>query len=447
MAATHGGGRSLVGRPSATLARVQLALLPACPKSENRRMPREPALWGVGVAAAAAVLVARRVRRPWQGRGLVPSAGWQLRRRVGMAGTVAEAAPSAVIGEQDPDSFAASVDAELRELGEWCAYVINLDRRPDRLEQMKQLLSTTNPRLLQRLERIEAVDGQKLSFDDEAVQRIVDARTLERAKRAKELGIYSVVHDEDNLLVHFDDHFTEGAIACAMSHHEALMRVASHPTAEWGLILEDDNSVVVPEVDRAIARLLRQLPPDWDALYLGYHHDDGKPHPDGLRLASAAAPVQDHRLASAEAAAAASVVEVPVQEVYKHCWGLFAWMVKKEAAQQLVEHLFPISTQVDGAISGWLVRERGPGRVFCVPPEQLLFYSSCSEEGQDSDIQTMASKDTVVEQYGSWRKYMHLGRDEPSLEELYALYGLGDDPSNVDEFDDDYREEQYCGDE
>eukprot|EP00449_Zooxanthella_nutricula_P050820 CAMPEP_0198574060 /NCGR_PEP_ID=MMETSP1462-20131121/114132_1 /TAXON_ID=1333877 /ORGANISM="Brandtodinium nutriculum, Strain RCC3387" /LENGTH=47 /DNA_ID= /DNA_START= /DNA_END= /DNA_ORIENTATION= len=46
---------------------------------------------------------------------------------------------------------------------------------------------------------------------------------------------------------------TEGAVACAMSHHKALQSIANHPTAEWGLILEDDVSKVVPHADGAIA--------------------------------------------------------------------------------------------------------------------------------------------------------------------------------------------------
>jgi len=311
-------------------------------------------------------------------------------------------------------SSTSTSDADLCKHGQWCALVINLARREDRLSHMQQLLLHTNPRLWQRLERIDAVDGKTLNLEDAELSEIVMPHTLERALRAKEKGIYTVVHDDNNVLVHFDDHLTEGAVACILSHRKALERVASHPTAEWGLILEDDVSVVVPEVDHAIMRILDQLPADWMAVYLGYHHDDGQAHPQGLRIGSQL-PVAD------------DIVEVPVGGVYDNCWGLFSWVVRKETAQVLLDNLFPIDSQIDGAISHWLVRNYGPGRVFKVPPEELLFYSACSEEAQDSDIQTMALRDAVEEEYGSWGAYLqNLKMPNPYeswlLEELYGRF-------------------------
>lgn len=162
---------------------------------------------------------------------------------------------------------------------EMCAYVINLERRPDRMNRLQQLLSSTNPTLLEHLERIDAVDGRNISLDSDEAAKVVEASALTRAKRAKRLGLYSIVHDSDNGLVNFDDHFTEGAIACAMSHHKALTQVAEHPSANWGLILEDDVSLVVPQVHREVSTILKQLPPDWTAVFLGYHNKYGCPHP------------------------------------------------------------------------------------------------------------------------------------------------------------------------
>lgn len=73
--------------------------------------------------------------------------------------------------------------------------------------------------------RIDAVDGQNISLDSLEARQVVESSALARAKRAKRLGLYSIVHDEENQLVNFDDHFTEGAVACAMSHHKALTKV------------------------------------------------------------------------------------------------------------------------------------------------------------------------------------------------------------------------------
>lgn len=107
---------------------------------------------------------------------------------------------------------------------------------------------------------------------------MVEESALIRAKRAQRLGLYSIVHDAENNLVNFDDHLTEGAVACAMSHYNALKKVAEHP-ADWGLILEDDLSLAVPYVHREIRGILKQLPLDWTAVFLGYHNKYGRPHP------------------------------------------------------------------------------------------------------------------------------------------------------------------------
>lgn len=280
--------------------------------------------------------------------------------------------------------------------GEWCALVINLARRLDRLQRTKEVFAERAPRIFERLERIDAVDGRELNFCDESMKDILEASTLANAKRAKEIGLYTVVHDENNLLVHFDDHFTEGAVACALSHRKALTRIATHPEAEWGLIFEDDVSMVVPNVEDAIGRMMKKLPADWEAVYLGYHHDDGKPHPAAV----------DPALAQVQP------VDVRISPVFDHCWGLFSLMIRKQAARELVDNLFPLRTQVDCAVSSWLVRHRG--RVFKVPPEELLFYSSCSEEAQDTDIQTMKSDRDIEREYGSVEAYRDLQRQRPT---------------------------------
>ncbi|CAK0861373.1 unnamed protein product [Prorocentrum cordatum] len=229
------------------------------------------------------------------------------------------------------------------------------------------------------------------------VREVVETTALARSRRAKRLGLYTIVRGSENEMVQFDDHLTPGGIACAMSHRDALRRVATHPTAAWGLVLEDDIAAVVPDADRVVARILRALPHDWSAVFLGYHHKDGCPHP------RARGP-EGRSAREAPQGSDEEVVGARVFEIHDHVWGLYAWMVRKEAAQELVDGLFPIRGQVDYAISSWLVRNRGG--VYCVHPDELLFYSPPSEEGQDSDIQTMVYEEKVVEQHGSWESYM-----------------------------------------
>ncbi|CAJ1424726.1 unnamed protein product, partial [Effrenium voratum] len=244
-------------------------------------------------------------------------------------------------------------------LGEWCALYINLARRTDRRERLQKLLATSNAPLAARLERVEAIDKQALTLEDEIVTDAVAYRALERARRAEEEEHYTIVHDEEGNLVHFDDHLTLGGIACALSHRLALQRsgpsggggemragascgcmhsVASRPWNVGFVDGADDVNAVVPRADLAIAKLLSQLPDDWDAVCLGYHDPRGRVHP-----------------AAAETEAD---VEVEVLESQGHVFGLGAWMVRKEAAQELVANAFPIESQVDYTLTNWLARHR-----------------------------------------------------------------------------------------
>ncbi|CAE8717196.1 unnamed protein product, partial [Polarella glacialis] len=212
-------------------------------------------------AAAAAVAALAALRRN----------GRRQPGRVRGKSRVVVASSKDVEQEAAPDSD----ELLLSEMGEWCALYINLTRRADRKDRLEKLLATENGPLLQRLERVEAIDREDLTLDDEVVLGAVQEHSLERARRALEEEHYTIVHDGTGNLVHFDDHLTLGGIACALSHRKALERIATHPTAEWGLVLEDDVNALVPRADLAIARMMRQLPEDWDAVCLAYHDPRG----------------------------------------------------------------------------------------------------------------------------------------------------------------------------
>ena len=49
--------------------------------------------------------------------------------------------------------------------------------------------------------------------------------------------------------------------------------------AKWGIILEDDVLAMLPNAEDVVAKTIATLPSDWDALFLGYHDDAGRPHP------------------------------------------------------------------------------------------------------------------------------------------------------------------------
>lgn len=255
---------------------------------------------------------------------------------------------------------------------------INLARRPDRLEQLAATLSRDNSELLNKLVRIDAVDGRNIDLDDPSLVDIIGPDALERAKKAKAAGAFTILH-QGGTLVRFDNHLTEGGVACAMSHQRALEAVAAHPTAEWGLILEDDIVAVVPGVDEAIANSLANAPPDWDAIFLGYH--------GGL-------------LAARDVAS----MGVPLLPLREPLYGLYAYMVRRETARQALtgefpEGAYPLLGQADFHFSLWLMLSGK--KAFHVSPMQMLFYSPKSEHGMDSDVQSMVEMDKWLENPGN----------------------------------------------
>eukprot|EP00913_Durusdinium_trenchii_P027768 g26038.t2 len=65
------------------------------------------------------------------------------------------------------------------------------------------------------------------------------------------------------------------------------------------------------------------------------------------------------------------------------------------------------------------------GGVYSVHPDRLLFYSPTSEEGQDSDIQSMRSEEEVVQEFGSWHDYLELQRPSSYDEPFHFCFGCG----------------------
>jgi GR25 family glycosyltransferase involved in LPS biosynthesis len=119
------------------------------------------------------------------------------------------------------------------------AYVINLDRRADRMERLWQ----NNPELKGRVKRWSAVDGKAL--------RLTPA--LERFLRP-------------------NDFFWKKAVAgCALSHLGLWWKLATdHPDIQNYLVLEDDVKFT-PNWEGAWQRALTEghVPDDYDILYLG----------------------------------------------------------------------------------------------------------------------------------------------------------------------------------
>ncbi|CAK9036852.1 unnamed protein product [Durusdinium trenchii] len=383
--------------PATRAGSPALRHLHRCGTSFRRRVPTAalPCLVNVRCIAIGALVGRGGSRRGHpiavpaaNGLGMTGLGQWSLRPGRRLIQRKAATTESLSLGERDevlslPPTFWDSV-AEL----EWCAVYINLARRPDRKAKLLEKLQHFSPQLCHQIRRLEAIDGQQLTLRHPAVALIVDDAAVDRARHARRRGAYTIVHSEGRLL-HFDNHLTLGGIACAMSHRLALEAVVKHPTAQWGIILEDDIAALVPKAEEVIQKAIEQLPEDWDALFLGYHDDAGRAHPGAFEQP------------------AGEPIEVSVRPMREPCFGLFAWVVRRPAAE------------VDHAISSWLVQERG--RCYQVEPGSMVFFSPKSEEAEDSDIQTMATVDAFMNKFESWQAYYEHVWGMDSIMEGYLL--------------------------
>eukprot|EP00438_Fugacium_kawagutii_P009529 Skav209802 [mRNA] locus=scaffold1201:301113:301757:- [translate_table: standard] len=212
-----------------------------------------------------------------------------------------------------------------------------------------------------------------------------------------------------------------------MSHYKALKTVAEHPTAQWALILEDDIEALVSDVHLKLESIISTLPPNWDALFLGYHGGvlqgygpGGTDTQQEQTRAEFELQIDEMRASDAEpgnhfqgSVEPRHDMDIPVLRMYSPLYGLYAWVVRKEAAQRLLEQAFPVPGQVDHALSLWLVQQ---GNSFKVAPRHMLFYSPKSEVGMDSDIQTMMHLDQLLADPQHCEEYMNFINTHGSAE-------------------------------
>merc|ERR1719161_1794265 len=107
------------------------------------------------------------------------------------------------------------------------AYCINLDRRPERWEFMKQQFM----RLQLPVNRFRAVDGAQIDVPKLAEQGIIDAEVLPR---------YRLPNDQKL----FGTDLTDGAVGCALSHMQIWRDIIEKNGATgadgWFMVIEDD---------------------------------------------------------------------------------------------------------------------------------------------------------------------------------------------------------------
>lgn len=177
-------------------------------------------------------------------------------------------------------------------------YYINLDRRPDRDENVKKEIAKIN--FNGPVERIPAVDGRELDISNLSDNLITREGKIDALN--KNAGLYYVM--------------TPGAIGCALSHHNLATTIIEemNDNNNYVLILEDDVELEDDFMNK-LNRYIKEIP-QFDILLLGYHMKQNKMNGNDF---------YDQPLKS---------------------WGTFGFITNKKGSTELLK-LFPIKHQVD----------------------------------------------------------------------------------------------------
>lgn len=135
-------------------------------------------------------------------------------------------------------------------------YLINLDRRPDRLERFMNSFENSDMKNMNIL-RMNAVDGSEID-----ITRVPLSETAKGELKQIETTGFRSKHYQ----------LTRGAIGCYLSHVKVWKDIVEKGHKN-GLIFEDD--VTLP--DNMYARMLNSMkgvPDDWDVLLFGFHCKD-----------------------------------------------------------------------------------------------------------------------------------------------------------------------------
>ncbi len=219
---------------------------------------------------------------------------------------------------------------------------INLDRRPDRNENVISQLNKINYN--GNLERFNAIDARKLDINL-MPSNLFTKKAIETANNPN-MKVYTFM--------------TKGAIGCTLSHKLVFEKIL-YGEHDYVLILEDDITFVDNFNDK-LNNLLKNMP-SYDMLFLGYHNkNDLKKY--------------EH-------------YDTPYE-----IWGLFGYIINKKAAKRLLE-VFPITLQIDSE----LPRAFPDLKVYAVKKEEKLILSDLSQEAYTygTDIQTREHFETVPE--------------------------------------------------
>lgn len=137
-------------------------------------------------------------------------------------------------------------------------WVINLDKDEDRLVKFKNNVKKNNSNL--NVVRYPATLGKKVKKTDKLYRQYIDPK-------------FKAVFNHD------------ATVGCAISHASLYNKLyntyKNDPSKEYFIICEDD-AVISDNFSQKLNIILKELPSDWDFVYLGSSKPNGKKYSDHL---------------------------------------------------------------------------------------------------------------------------------------------------------------------
>lgn len=176
--------------------------------------------------------------------------------------------------------------------------LINLDKRKDRLEYFKNQAKNSSL-ILNKYQRIPALDGNFLTDSD--IRAAVTKNGYQDVMNNKPTkGLY----------------LSRGAVGLGLTYKNIF------ENCECNTLLLEDDILIGENLDTALLNAMRDIPSDWDILYLGWYQSPNlKIIPITQNVASISGQIN----------------------------GTQGWIINPRSAQKLLE-LFPLNYQIDTCI-------------------------------------------------------------------------------------------------
>jgi len=183
-------------------------------------------------------------------------------------------------------------------------YVINLDKRTNRL---KKIINELNKHKI-NFNRISAINGNTLNYK-EMGNDIIDSNSKDLIfSKNKTWGV----------------DLTKGAVGLGLTFKNILYENINKNNNSNFIIFEDDIKLK-PNFNKELRNLYKNMPNDWDLIYLGYSMGDSVDKSNMLN----------------------KMLFIPNQNIY----GLFGTLISKKGAFKLYKILTPLTHQIDTQIS------------------------------------------------------------------------------------------------